>query len=421
MSPIRRHWQSAAEALLTTFPAVVLTGARQVGKTTVARAIGERLGGAYLSLDDISVRSQALRDPQGLVSGRKGLLIIDEVQLAPELMRAIKLVVDHEKKPGQFLLTGSANLLAMRSVGETLAGRSAWLELPPLLWSELAGQAPPRVLEQAFDASSAEAFVQRLAPASAAHAETARRLAIEGTMPGTLGFDAAQRRAWYQGYRQTFLERDLRQLANIENLPEFGRLLQHAAYRTATLLNKSALAADAGLSQPTLRRYLDLLEVAYQFFELPPFFSNLGKRLTKTPKLYAHDVGLAAWLSAIESWSEAQTHARDGALLETWAVAELRSLNRLASRPATMCFFRTSDGKEVDVVLERGQQVVAIELKASATTGEADLKGLRELRGLLGERFRLGIVAHLGTRATALDASLCSVPLASLLGATAAR
>jgi hypothetical protein len=181
-------------------------------------------------------------------------------------------------------------------------------------------------------------------------------------------------------------------------------------------LNQSALAADTGLAVPTLRRYLALLEIAYQFYELPPFHTNHGKRLVKTPKLYANDVGLAAYLDALETFDDAVAASRAGALVETWAMNELLAIDRLGDRASTASFFRTSTGKEVDLVLERGRSVVGVEIKAAATVSPSDTAGLRELREAVGDRFRLGIVAHLGTTTVALDPSLVAVPLPALLG-----
>ena len=415
--PQSRHGAARVEELLDAFPVVVVTGARQVGKSTLAQAVASARGGRYLTLDDALVRVQALEDPQGFVAAREGLTVIDEVQLAPELMRAVKWSVDRDRRPGRFLLTGSANLLRMKSVGESLAGRSAWFELGPMTLAEIAGRPRSAHVDRAFAAPSAEEWAAAfVGPASEASLELLRAHAIVGTMPGTLGMKPAVRRAWYDGYRQTFLERDLRQLAAIANLPEFARLVTMAALRTGALLNRSALAADTGLPVATLRRYLDILAIGYQFLELPPFHANHGKRLVKAPKLYANDVGLAAHLDAIESFDDAMAGGRAGALLETWAVNELRAIDRLADRPATATFFRTSDGREVDLVLERGRAVVGIEVKAAASASPADLRGLRELREAVGARFRLGIVAHLGREVSVIDDKLVAVPLSTLVG-----
>ncbi len=412
----RRHGASQVASLLTTFPVVVVSGARQVGKSTLVEAIVAERGGTYATLDDISVRSEALADPRAFVTGRPGLLAIDEVQLAPELLHAIKLEVDRKQDPGRFLLTGSANLLRMRTVGESLAGRSAWVELGPLAWSERLDATLPSTLDDLFSSPDATAFVRGLAPPSPSRLAQARKLAVEGSMPGTTQLDPSARRAWYQGYRQTFLERDLRQIAQIENLPQFNRLLTLASLRSSLLLNRSALAAECGLPIPTLRRYLDLLEVAWQFFELPPYYANVGKRLVKTPKLYANDVGLVAQLGAIESWEEASEQGRAGALFETWAVAEVRALDRLSPRPSVTTFWRTSTGREIDLVLERGNKLVAIEFKAAATVTEADTVALRELQQLLGARLRMAVVACMIPKAEVLGQRLCAVPISSLLG-----
>lgn len=412
----RRHGAAQVESLLASFPVVVVSGARQVGKSTLVEALVAERGGVYVTLDDVSVRSEALADPRAFVMGRPGLLAIDEVQLAPELLHAIKLEVDRDRTPGRFLLTGSTNLLRMRTVGESLAGRSAWVELGPLLWSERLDAPLPVTLDQLFSAADATAFVRGLAQVKPTRLAQARRMALEGSMPGTTQLGPDARRAWYQAYRQTFLERDLRQIAQIENLPQFNRLLTLAALRTSLLLNRSALAAECGLPVPTLRRYLDILEVAYQFFELPPYFANVGKRLVKTPKLYANDVGLVAQLGALETWEEAAEQGRAGALFETWAVAEVRALDRLSVRPSVATFWRTSTGQEIDLVLERGNKLVAIEVKSAATVSTSDTAPLRALQELLGPRLRMAVVACLVPKPEVLGQRLCAVPISSLLG-----
>ncbi len=410
-----RHATARLRELLGTFPVVGLTGARQVGKTTLARMLLDETAGTYRTLDAVLARTQAQSDPEGFVQA-DDLAVIDEVQLAPDLLRAIKLTVDRDRRPGRFLITGSANLLRMRTVTETLAGRSAWYELGPLTWSEIERRPIPGTIDAAFAAASADAYVRTTEQAGPSAAAGARRRAIEGGMPPTLGLSARTRRDWYDGYRQTFLERDLRQLATIENLPEFSRLLSLSLLRTGGVLNKHELAADAALKDPTARRYLNILEVACQLHELPPFLPNIGKRLVKSSKLYAGDVGMAAYVANIASWDDAVSMGREGALLETWVVDELRTIDGLSDSRSSMMYLRRSHGPEVDIVFERGTRVVAIEIKASATVSARDLAGLRTLRDDLGERFRLGILACLGEAPEVVDRSLCVVPIASLLG-----
>ncbi len=418
MKLLSRHATSVVQRRLGTFRVVVVTGARQVGKSTLARLVLDILGGTYLTLDDPLTLSRAVEDPDGLVSGAQGLTVIDEVQRAPDVLRAVKLVVDRDPTPGHFLLTGSANLLGMRSVSESLAGRAVYLELLPLTWSEIAGAPRPSVLDCAFTAPSADAFATCLVPADAASADGARQRALRGGMPEAFALDPEDRRAWYDGYRRTFLERDLRQLSDIGSVPEFSRLTSLALLRTSGLLNRSDLAADARLSHTTAERYLNLLRLAYQIRLLPPFYSNASKRLVKSPRLYAIDCGAAAWAANVYDWRAAVAAGKDGALLETFALSDLIANDSLDG-VSRYSFWRTGAGAEVDLVVERGENVVAIEVKSAATIGHRDFSGLRALRGDLGSRFRLGVLAYLGQDVRVIDETLVAAPLASLLGCRA--
>ena len=415
MKLLPRHATDVVLDRLAVFRVVVVTGARQVGKSTLARLVLDHVGGTYLTLDDPLTLSQASEDPDALVMNTKGLIVIDEVQRAPDLLRAVKLAVDRDQTPGRFLLTGSANLLGMRSVTESLAGRAAYLELLPLSWSEIVESPRPTTIDDAFSARSAERYLKTLSTPQAGFAAAARDRALAGGMPGTLALDAQNRRAWYDGYRMTFLERDLRQLSTISSVPEFGRLLSLALLRTGGLLNKSDLAADAHVSHTTVDRYLGLLQVAYQIRLLQPFFPNVSKRLVKSPRLLAVDSGAAAWAANAFDWRAAVATGKDGALLETFALADIMAWDGL-SGASRYHFWRTSAGAEVDLVVERGADVIAIEIKSATSLTHRDFSGLRALRGDLGGRFRLGIVACLGEEQRVIDESLVAVPLASLLG-----
>jgi predicted AAA+ superfamily ATPase len=415
---LRRHASDRLTRLLSAFPVVALTGARQVGKSTLARALLEGIPGTYVSLDGVQARTTAAQDPEGFVRDREGLVVIDEVQLEPSLMSAIKVEVDRDRRPGRFLITGSANLLRLRSVGESLAGRSAWYELPPLTWSEIRSEPCPTVLDDAFASKDAEAFVRTLGMPVADQVLQARERAVRGGMPGTLGLDDDFRRDWYDGYRQTFLERDLRRISHIENQPDFNRVMSLALLRTANLLNRNAIASDAGVSQPTVKRYLNVLEVAYQLRELPSYHSGLTKRLVRSPKLLACDVGLASHVASVSDWDGAARTGKDGAFFETWVVNELLAIDALSDKRSTAMFWRTSGGAEVDLVLERGERVLAVEMKSAATVRYADSSGLRALRDDLGDRFGLGIVAYLGREASVIHDRICLVPVGSLLGLT---
>jgi predicted AAA+ superfamily ATPase len=275
---LKRHALDLIIGHIGVFRVIVLTGARQVGKSTLARMVLDRTPGTYLTLDDPVTLERATRDPDGLVASRDGLLVIDEVQRAPDLLRAIKLVVDRDPSPGNFLLTGSANLLGLRNVTESLAGRAIYLELLPLSWSEIVGAPCPTTIDDAFAADSAQDFLSTLRLPAVASATNAQERALAGGMPEAYALDASLRWRWYQSYRTTFLERDLRQLSEISNVPDFNRLTNLSLLRSGGLLNKSSLAVDAQLSRPTVDRYLNLLQVAYQIRLLQPYFANPTNR-----------------------------------------------------------------------------------------------------------------------------------------------
>lgn len=417
-----RHLTETVLDLLGEFRVVVVTGARQVGKSTLARAVLRQRPGGYLTLDQPDVRERAIADPLGLVSSTgDGLTVIDEVQLAPELLRAVKLAVDRDGRPGAFLLTGSANLLRMRDVSESLAGRAAYVELGPLTLSETTGAPPPRTTDAAFDSSSADAFLSALPASGAGSAGGLRDLVGEavvgGGMPGTLGMDAQARRRWYAAYLSTFVERDLWQLGRVDDVVAFRRLYALAMLRTAGLLNRADLAADAALDHRTSSRYLDLLDIGYQLRTLPPYAASVTKRLVRMPKLFARDSGMAAHVCRVDTWADARETGLAGALFETWMLAELTAIDALSDAPSGAHFWRTSAGSEVDLLLERGTGLVGIEMKAAETIRWADSRALAAVRDEFGERFRMGVVAYLGSEARVLDDRIVAVPAWTLLGA----
>jgi predicted AAA+ superfamily ATPase len=413
-----RYAASRVRDLLKAFPVVVITGARQVGKTTLAQMLIAEVGGRYVTLEDRGTLQQALADPDGLLVGGAEPLVIDEVQVAPDLLRAVKLNVDRDRRPGRFVLTGSANLLRMASVTESLAGRAAWVELGPLLAAEAARRPLVGVVDRAFEAGSAREFLGEVDAPAPGHVELLRERAVSGGMPGTLGMDAATRAEWYEAYRAGFVERDLRQLSRLEDLPGFDRVFSLTMPRTATLLNARDLSVDADVPYQTTRRYVDVLKVGYQLVEHPAYRVNAHKRLRKRPKLYAGEVGMAAHAMRVRSWDEAVRTARAGALFETLVAGELRVLAGLSDAKPTMLHWRTSSGTEVDVVMERAERVVGIEIKSSSNVSSRDLRGLQTLRDDAGDRFALGILAYTGESAQAYSDRVCVVPAASLLGLT---
>lgn len=417
---LARHLQPILEASLADFPVVLLLGARQVGKTTLAQSLPKRSWPArYLTLDDRTTLDAALVDPEGLLAELAGPAILDEVQRAPDLLRAVKQIVDRDREPGRFLLTGSANVITLSAVSETLAGRVAVHELQPLTWTERFEDPAASLLEDLFAASSARELVRRWSrrPPPGAQATEIRNLVLTGGYPTpALAPRAQTRRTWFESYRKTYVERDLRDIASIEHLPDFGRLMTTVALRTGQILNASELSRDVGMPLSTLRRYFNILLQTFQVHLVHPYSANVRKRLVKTPKIYWSDTGMAAHLSAVDRWETLVRQNRVGAMVETWAVNELRKLASLAAWRTDLWYWRTQTGEEVDVVLERGGEVVGVEIKWGAGFSRRDLAGLEGCRAALGKSWRHGILVHGGSETLALDEQTIAVPFATFFG-----
>jgi hypothetical protein len=407
---IKRHLEHRLLDSLAHFPVVLLIGARQVGKSTLVRQIaGTAWPARYLTLDDRTTLDAALRDPDGFVQGLDGPAVIDEVQRAPDLLRAIKLVVDRARRPGRFLLTGSAHVLTLAKVSETLAGRVAVHELRPFAWSELKRSVAPRI-SRLFDTAASRLL---LGEKAAAPFGQVRDLLLTGAFPdpALMKSDSA-RRTWFESYRQTYLERDLRDIAAVAHLPEFSRLMIALALRTGTLLNVAELSRDIGLPETTIKRDLQLLAQTFQVGTLPPFASTRVKRLVKTPKVYWTDTGMAAHLAAARSWSDLGRRNLGGFFLETWVHTEIRKLLSLEQESVELTFWRTHDGHEVDFLLERGGEMVGIEVKSAAAVRSRDLSGLARCREAFGRRWRLSLVLYAGSEALTIDERTVALPLA---------
>ena len=403
METMRNRWMTRQlQAALKALPVVVLTGARQTGKTTLAQALPQKR--SFVSLDDLGVLGQAQTDPDSLLAFRP--VTVDEVQRAPELLLPIKRQVDRQRKAGDFLLTGSANLLLMGKVAESLAGRAVYLELPPFCpaeWRERPGGLAP--LDRLFETDFAlDEWPQE-----------------EGDWPGWLlrgGFPPAlaaptdeARKLWFAGYVQTYLERDLRQLSAVSSLPDFQRLMALAANRCARLLNQSDLARDAALPQPTAHRYLNLLEAGCLLVRLTPFTSNPTTGLVKSKKVLWSDCGLAAWLAGIKSQSDLANRLDQGFWLEQALFQTLQSWRSLDPASRKLWFWRDRSGRKVDFILEKDGVLVALEIKASQQVSPSDTDGLAAFQQSLGRGRRLlcGVVLH-GGAARSLGQGFFALP-----------
>lgn len=405
---IDRYITSQVLAALADTPVVVLTGARQTGKTTLVRALASSAHPArYLSFDDAGVLAAAQADPAGFVAGLDGPVVLDEVQRVPQLFLALKAGVDRDRRPGRFLLTGSANVLLLPRLAELLVGRMEVLSLWPLAQSEIAGAGASfvdRVFVGPPFSVSSEAWPQLL-----------DRI-LRGGYPEVLGrASAARRQAWFQSYITSLLQRDVRDLVNVERLTALPRLLSLLATRAASLLNTSELSRTSGIPLSTLKRYLALFETTFLIQLLPAWSGNLGKRLVKAPKLFLSDTGVLASLLGANHRLLERDRTLAGPLLENFVVMELfKHVSWSQVRPR-LFHFRTQTGQEVDLVLEDAAgRVVGIEVKASASVSAKDFKGLRTLAEAVGEGFLRGLVLYAGTESIPFGGAFHALPVQAL-------
>ena len=410
---IQRHLEPLLLESLKDFAVVLITGARQVGKSTLVQALCRRKWpAAYLTLDDRTLLDAALTDPDGLIAANPGPVAIDEVQRAPDLLRAVKLQVDRKRAPGRFLLTGSANVLTLKHVSETLAGRVALHQLYPFSYAELHRHAtPPTIVQRLFEAADPRTVIKGLLHARVQTAHQLLTQILRGGYPQpALSAKPSLRTKWFEAYRKTYIERDILELQTVERLPEFSRLMVLAAARTGQILNFADLGRDAGLPYVTLRRYMQLLEQTYQVTLVPPFFSNVSKRLSKAPKLYWSDTGMAAHLLDLHDLDALQRHPKLGALVETWVAQELLKLLSLSLEPMRLYGWRLQSGPEVDFLIEKGDRFLAIEAKWGRRLNPSALRGVRLLQEQLGNRLIMSLVLYGGEEVLALNPQLVAMP-----------
>jgi len=398
---------SLAEALSDT-PVVLIHGPRQCGKTTLAQRFGKTRGYDYFSFDDDVAAAAAKADPSGFVGDLPARAILDEVQRVPELFTALKLTVDRDRTPGRFILTGSANTLLVPRLADSLAGRMEILRLHPLAQCELAAK-PPTFLDRLFNGAFQTRTYERLG-------EDLSARIVSGGYPVAVARPAHRRRsAWYRGYIETLIQRDVRDLARIRALDVLPRLLALVAGQTAQLLNISDLASPFQLSRPTIREYVTLLERIFLLDILPPWHSNRLSRLIKTPKVHVGDTGVACSLLGLDVRNLTRDRKTLGHLVETFVFQEVRRQASWHGTEIRFYHFRNKDNIEVDIVLERAaHEVAGIEVKASATVRSKDFRGLRKLRQASGKRFTTGIILYDGETSAGFGDGLYAVPIRTL-------
>jgi hypothetical protein len=399
--------RSLAEALSDT-PVVLIHGPRQCGKTTLAKTFGKTRGYAYFSFDDDVAAAAARADPAGFIGDLPARAILDEVQRVPEVFTALKLAVDRDRTPGRFILTGSANLLFVPKLADSLAGRMEILRLHPLAQCELAGKAPS-FLDRLFDGSFPTRTYKRLGE------DLAERI-VSGGYPAAVARATHRRRsAWYRDYVETLIQRDVRDLARIRALDALPHLLGLAAGQTAQLLNVSDLASPFQLSRPTIREYVTLLERIFLLDVLPPWHSNRISRLIKTPKVHVGDTGVACSLLGLDARNLSRDRETLGHLVETFVFQELCRQASWHEAEIRFYHFRNKDKVEVDIVLERAaREVAGIEVKASATVASRDFRGLRKLKQVSEDRFTKGVILYDGEMSVSFGNGLYALPIRTL-------
>lgn len=370
---IKRDAGQTINTLLRGFPIVTITGPRQSGKTTLARMVGSSK--PYASLEDPDLRFAAQNDPRSFLERFPDGGVLDEVQRCPELFSYLQTRVDNDGRMGLFILTGSQQFGLLSGICQSLAGRTAFVELLPFSFAELlaAGRLPARADELLHCGGYPPIYDRELPP-----------------------------RIWFNAYVTAYIERDVRQMLKIQELETFHRFVRLCAGRTGQLLNLSSLATECGITHNTAKAWISVLEASYIVFLLRPHHANFNKRLIKSPKLYFYDVGLVSWLLGIETAQQIDTHPLRGNIFETAIVAELMKTRCNRGEPANLSFWRDSNGNEVDVLVERGMQLVPIEIKSGKTITRDTFAGLEKWRALAANRCGEPVVIYGGAESYSL-------------------
>lgn len=401
-----RYVETKISKYIEIFPVIALTGSRQAGKSTMLKHMFSD-GWEYFTLDERSSLEMMREDPDRFFKRYDGNIIVDEAQKLPEIFSAVKFSVDSGRK-GTIILSGSANFLLIRRVSESLAGRVGIVELYPYMPGELYEKPPSSFLDTVFRARSCEQLLESF---KIEHIPF-DSLVFNGGYPKVWEFDNRESRMiWFENFRTTFLERDLRDLSQVASLSDFQRYYEMLAYQVGGLINFSEVGRDIGVTTNTSKKYMSILNSAYQYFLLQPYYSNIGKRLVKRPKIFGVDTGFINFLLRYDSEREMQNSGKYGNILENWVILEIYKQSLLLMQKPGFYFWRTGNGAEVDLVLDVGKKIIPFEIKASELIKKESIKGLRMFLEDYQNRAPWGIVLYAGDRVYMPAENIIALPI----------
>lgn len=397
---IKRAIANEIKEYIKSFPVLLISGARQVGKSTLALNLEMP---NYVTLDDINIYEAARNDPKGFIEHCEKPIIIDEIQRAPTLLMAIKEFVDKNRTNGQFILTGSANLKGFKDISDSLAGRIGIVELYPLSQKEI-NQKEENLIDLLSD------DINRFVLKKYDDENLAGKIINGGYPEITKIVSEKSKYLWFSSYIRTYIESDAKEIGNIRNMDKFITMYRLCMLRSGNIFNKNELCLESGLDNKTFDSYFSVLEHTYQIQKLQPYFNNALKRLIKTPKIFATDTGVLSHLLQISSAHELASSPYKGAIYETFVFDELLKANTSSKRRANIYYYRTSDQKEIDFILEISGKVIAVEVKSSKTVSGDDFRRIYHLKYNLQNKFDKGIVFYAGDTAVKLDEDMFALP-----------
>lgn len=388
---------------LKLFPVTLLTGARQTGKSTLALELLDN----YLTFDDINVYDSSKTDPASFVKNLDKPIVLDEIQKVPELMNTIKLDVDSNKTKGGYFLTGSSNIISFKNIADTLAGRIGIFNLFPLTSKEISFK-NENIIDILFGNIDDNLKIPKI------DNDSILLRVVKGGYPDVQGINSEKGRyIWFSSYLSAYIERDIRGIGELRRIDKFIKMLNIIASRSANILNKSDLAKDSGIENRTLDNYISLLEKVYQVHLLQPYSANINKRFIKMPKIFMTDSGMLSHMLGVHSLKDIINSPYKGTILETFVFSELFKNVKYLNTPAEIYFYRTHDKEEIDFIIEKAGEIIAVEVKMSQTIQGKDFKNIGRLMES-GNNLKTGLVLYMGDKLLTFGKNMRAVPMSVL-------